>query len=210
MVHCKFAICWCYRWRFFFSFKKNDKNFCNKVSFSFCDLFCQIIFVHCMWQTTLFNSKSTWPYRAPFTRFSWSIISLWILLINSGNFSGAQFWFNLKMWLIDSQLLFFHCKGILGANLRALYTYSLTVGIILSVKYAPTDASYLLSIFVTSFVKSTVVSASIKPFSPKISETICLVAFLAHLTQRVMWAILITWRPSYVVNFFKNLLLWKY
>jgi hypothetical protein len=43
----------------------------------------------------------------------------------------------------------FHCKGILGANLRALYTYSLTVGIILSVKYAPTDASYLLSIFVT-------------------------------------------------------------
>ena len=42
--------------------------------------------------------------------------------------------------------------------------------------------------------------------------------FLAHLTQRVMWAILITWRPSsssvrrpsYVVNFFKNLLLWKY
>ena len=34
--------------------------------------------------------------------------------------------------------------------------------------------------------------------------------FLAHLTQRVMWAIAITWRPSYVVNFFKNLLLWKY
>ena len=36
--------------------------------------------------------------------------------------------------------------------------------------------------------------------------------FLAHLTQRVRWAIPITWRPSssYVVNFFKNLLLWKY
>ena len=33
---------------------------------------------------------------------------------------------------------------------------------------------------------------------------------LAHLTQRVMWAIAITCRPSYVVNFFKNLLLWKY
>jgi hypothetical protein len=33
---------------------------------------------------------------------------------------------------------------------------------------------------------------------------------LAHLTQRVRWAIAITWRPSYVVNFFKNLLLWKY
>jgi hypothetical protein len=33
--------------------------------------------------------------------------------------------------------------------------------------------------------------------------------FLAHLTQRVMWAIAITWRPLYVVNFFKNLLLWK-
>jgi hypothetical protein len=42
-------------------------------------LFCQIIFSHCMWQTTLFNSKSPWPYRAPFTRFSWSITSLWIL-----------------------------------------------------------------------------------------------------------------------------------
>ena len=37
-----------------------------------------------------------------------------------------------------------------------------------------------------------------------------IIYFLAHLTQRVMWAILITWRPSYVVNFFKNLLLWKY
>jgi hypothetical protein len=24
-------------------------------------------------------SKSPWPYRAPFTRFSWSITSLWIL-----------------------------------------------------------------------------------------------------------------------------------
>ena len=35
-------------------------------------------------------------------------------------------------------------------------------------------------------------------------------SFLTHLTQRVMWAIAITWRPSYVVNFFKNLLLWKY
>ena len=41
--------------------------------------------------------------------------------------------------------------------------------------------------------------------------------FLAHLTQRVMWAIAITWRPSsvvrcpsYIVNFLKNLLLWKY
>jgi hypothetical protein len=36
--------------------------------------------------------------------------------------------------------------------------------------------------------------------------------FLAHLTQRVRWAIAITWRPSSssVVNFFKNLLLWKY
>jgi hypothetical protein len=33
---------------------------------------------------------------------------------------------------------------------------------------------------------------------------------LAHLTQRVRWAIAITWRPSYVVNLFKNLLLWKY
>ena len=36
--------------------------------------------------------------------------------------------------------------------------------------------------------------------------------FLAHLTRRVRWAIAITWHPSssYVVNFFKNLLLWKY
>jgi hypothetical protein len=50
----------------------------------------------------------------------------------------------------------------------------------------------------------------------------CIGSLLAHLTQRVRWAILITWRPSsvvrpsfvrrpsYVVNFFKNLLLWKY
>jgi hypothetical protein len=36
------------------------------------------------------------------------------------------------------------------------------------------------------------------------------ILFLAHLTQRVMWAITITWLPSYVVNFLKNLLLWKY
>ena len=41
-------------------------------------------------------------------------------------------------------------------------------------------------------------------------KSIYFISFLAHLTQRVMWAILITWRPSYVVNFFKNLLLWKY
>jgi hypothetical protein len=43
---------------------------------------------------------------------------------------------------------------------------------------------------------------------------ICIVEslFLAHLTQRVMWAIAITWRlsSSSFVNFFKNLLLWKY
>ena len=32
----------------FFFFKPNDKNLCNKVSFSFCDLLCKIIFVHCM------------------------------------------------------------------------------------------------------------------------------------------------------------------
>jgi hypothetical protein len=36
--------------------RPNNKNFCSKVPFSFCDLFCQIIFVHCMWQTTLFNN----------------------------------------------------------------------------------------------------------------------------------------------------------
>jgi hypothetical protein len=38
------------------------------------------------------------------------------------------------------------------------------------------------------------------------------VLLLAHLTQRVRWAIAITWHPlsSSVVNFFKNLLLWKY
>ena len=58
--------------------------------------------------------------------------------------------------------------GILGANLCMLNTYYLIVGIILSVKYAaPTDASYLLSIFVTRFVKSKVVSASISHFFSK-------------------------------------------
>ena len=42
--------------------------------------------------------------------------------------------------------------------------------------------------------------------------SIFIIHFLAHLTQRVMWAIAITWRPSssYVVNFLKNLLLWKW
>ena len=33
--------------------------------------------------------------------------------------------------------------------------------------------------------------------------------FLAHLTWKVKWAFLITWRPS-SVNFYKNLLLWNY
>jgi hypothetical protein len=44
------------------------------------------------------------------------------------------------------------------------------------------------------------------------SSRFCPNSFLAHLTRRVMWAIAITWRPSlsFDVNFFKNLLLWKY
>jgi hypothetical protein len=75
---------------FLFAVERGYHKWALAHSSSCCDLFCQIIFVHCMWQTTLFNSKSLWPYRTPFTRFSWSIISLWILLINSSNFSGAQ------------------------------------------------------------------------------------------------------------------------
>ena len=34
--------------------------------------------------------------------------------------------------------------------------------------------------------------------------------FLGHLAQRAIWAIAIIWRPSYVINFFKDLLIWNY
>ena len=80
-------------------------------------------------------------------KFAICIISLWILLINSGIFSGAQFWFNFKMWF--------------WVQIFVRYIWRFI---------------YLLSIFIaTSFAKSTVVSASIKPFSPKKNLWNCLV-----------------------------------
>ena len=59
----------------------------------------------------------------------------------------------------------------------------------------------LTKMFTTCIVKYFRISLLVRALFHKIIKCIY---FLAHLTQRVRWAIAITWRPSYVVNFFQK------
>ena len=46
------------------------KNLCNATAFSFSDLLCQVNFEHCKWDNGELNSKSPWPYSAPFNKIT--------------------------------------------------------------------------------------------------------------------------------------------